>query len=57
MSSGTDLDASERAMLARLAAEAAAMYAELENGTLRDKVARLERELRDGKDPGPLGKR
>ena len=44
--SGTDLDASERAMLARLGAEAAAMYAELENGALRDKVARLERELR-----------
>ena len=44
--SGTDLDASERAMLGRLGAEAAAMYAELENGALRDKVARLERELR-----------
>jgi hypothetical protein len=44
--SGTDLDASERAMLARLGAEAAAMYAELENGALRYKVARLERELR-----------
>jgi hypothetical protein len=44
--SGTDLDASERAMLARLGAEAAAMYAELENGVLRDQVARLERELR-----------
>jgi hypothetical protein len=50
--SGTDLDASERAMLARLGAEAAAMYAELENGALRDKVARLERELRAApKDP------
>jgi len=44
--SGTDLDTSERAMLARLGVEAAAMYAELEAGTLRDKVARLERELR-----------
>jgi hypothetical protein len=44
--SGTDLDASERAMLARLGAEAAAMYAELENGALREKVVRLERELR-----------
>jgi hypothetical protein len=42
----TDLAARERAMLARLGAEAAAMYAELENGALRDKVARLERELR-----------
>ncbi len=39
-------------MLARLGAEAAAMYAELENGALRDKVARLERELRAAaKDP------
>jgi hypothetical protein len=45
--SGTDLDTSERAMLARLGAEAAAMYAELENGELRGEVARLERELRD----------
>jgi hypothetical protein len=28
------------------------MYAELENGALRDKVARLERELREAaKDP------
>ena len=53
--SGTDLDASERAMLARLGAEAAAMYAELENGALRDKVARLERELaRGGKEPGAI---
>jgi hypothetical protein len=43
--SGTDLDANERAMLARLAARAAAMYAELENGELRNEVARLEREL------------
>ncbi|MGE3528242.1 MAG: hypothetical protein AB7G54_02305 [Methyloceanibacter sp.] len=44
--SGTDLDASERAMLARLGAEAAAMYAELENGALRARVAHLEAELR-----------
>ena len=41
--SGTDLDANERAMLARLAASAAAMYAELENSELRGTIARLER--------------
>ncbi len=44
--SGTDLDGNERAMLARLAADAAAMYAELENGDLRGEVARLERKLK-----------
>lgn len=43
--SGTDLDHYERAMLARLAASAAAMYAELENDALRSEIARLEREL------------
>ena len=43
--SGTDLDHYERAMLARLATNAAAMYAELENGALRGEIARLEREL------------
>lgn len=43
--SGTDLDTNERAMLARLAAEAAAMYAELENSELRGEIARLERKL------------
>jgi hypothetical protein len=47
--SGTDLDPSERAMLARLGAQAAAMYAELENGVLRDEIARLERALRAAK--------
>jgi hypothetical protein len=45
--SGTDLDANERTMLARLAANAAAMYAELQNGALRGEIARLERELSD----------
>jgi hypothetical protein len=45
--SGTDLDTNERAMLARLAAEAAAMYAELENSALRGEIARLERRLGD----------
>jgi len=43
--SGTDLDGHERAMLSRLAADAAAMYAELENRDLRGEVARLERKL------------
>ena len=49
--SGTDLDANERAMLARLAAHAATMYAELENGALRSEIARLERKL--AKTPAP----
>jgi hypothetical protein len=43
--SGTDLDGHERAMLSRLAADAASMYAELENCDLRGEVARLERKL------------
>ncbi len=47
--SGMDLDRNERAMLARLGAQAAAMYAELENSALRDEVARLERKLRAAK--------
>jgi hypothetical protein len=47
--SGTDLDSNERAMLARLAAEAAAMYAELENSALRGEIARLERRLGQAK--------
>jgi hypothetical protein len=47
--SGTDLDASERAMLARLAADAAAMYAEIENSDLRSEVARLEKKLETAK--------
>jgi hypothetical protein len=47
--SGTDLDHNERAMLARLAVRAAAMYAELENGALRSEIARLERALAQGK--------
>jgi hypothetical protein len=50
--SGTDLDHYERAMLARLAARAAAMYAELEAGELRAEIARLEREL-DAVKPAP----
>jgi hypothetical protein len=47
--SGTDLDANERAMLSRLAASAAAMYAELETSSLRAQIARLERRLSKGK--------
>jgi hypothetical protein len=41
--SGTDLDADERAMLGRIAQDAAAAYAELENSHLRERVATLER--------------
>jgi hypothetical protein len=48
--SGTDLDGHERAMLSRLAADAAAMYAELENRDLRGEVARLERKLDTARD-------
>jgi hypothetical protein len=54
--SGTDLDAYERAMLARLAANAAAMYAELENGALRSEITRLERELSRREPPRAKGK-
>jgi len=47
--SGTDLDAYERAMLGRLAHQAAAIYVELETGKLREKVRLLERELQAAK--------
>ena len=53
--SGTDLDANERAMLSRLAASAAAMYAELENSELRGTITRLERKLSKGKSPSSAG--
>jgi hypothetical protein len=53
--SGTDLDAYERAMLARLAASAAAMYAELENGALRSEIERLERQLTQREAPRAKG--
>jgi hypothetical protein len=43
--SGTDLDSNERAMLGRIAQDAAAVYAELENGDLCDRIATLESEL------------
>lgn len=52
--SGTDLDPNERAMLARLAAEAAAMYAELENSELRGEIALLRK--RDAAKPAPKGR-
>jgi len=53
--SGTDLDANERTMLSRLAASAAAVYAELENSELRGTIARLERKLSKGKSPSGAG--
>jgi len=43
--SGADLDANERAMLKRIAQNAAAVYAELENSDLRHKISTLERKL------------
>jgi hypothetical protein len=43
--SGADLDANERAMLKRIAQNAAAVYAEIENDDLRREVAALERKL------------
>ncbi len=54
--SGTDLDHNERAMLARLGRDAAAMYAELESSELRSRVATLEGEL-GVKRPAPQSKR
>jgi hypothetical protein len=41
--SGADLDTNERALLARIAGDAAAVYAELENDQLRSRIATLER--------------
>jgi hypothetical protein len=43
--SGADLDANERAMLKRIAQNAAAVYSELENSDLRHKISTLERTL------------
>jgi hypothetical protein len=45
---GTDLDANERAMLARLGERAADCYAQLENEALRQRVAALEQQLAAG---------
>jgi hypothetical protein len=47
--SGTDLDTNERAMLARLARDAAAMYAKLESSELHRKVTALEGELENAR--------
>jgi len=56
--SGTDLDVNERAMLSRVAREAAAIYADLESGDLREKIASLERELSEVRSKlGPRPKR
>jgi hypothetical protein len=49
--SGADLDANERAMLKRIAVNAAAVYAEIENDDLRRQVADLERKL-SAAEPG-----
>jgi hypothetical protein len=43
--SGADLDTNERAMLTRLAEDAAAAYAQLETNHLRSRIAILEEEL------------
>ena len=43
--SGADLDTNERAMLKRIAHNAAAVYAELENSDLRQTISTLERKL------------
>jgi hypothetical protein len=43
--SGADLDTNERAMLTRLAEDAAAAYAQLETNHLRSRIATLERQL------------
>src|SRR5262245_48671272 len=50
--SGADLDANERAMLKRIAQNAAAVYGELENNDLRHKISTLERKL-SGNAPAP----
>ncbi|HEY9521492.1 MAG TPA: hypothetical protein VIQ39_08080, partial [Methyloceanibacter sp.] len=42
---GADFDANEHAMLKRIAQNAAAVYAELENNDLRHKISILERKL------------
>ncbi len=47
--SGNDLDHNERAMLARVSHDAAAIYAELESKELREKIASLEHDLEAAK--------
>src|SRR5262245_43614929 len=55
--SGADLDANERATLKRIAQNAAAVYAELENSDLRHKVSTLERKLSRSPAPAKRSKR
>ena len=56
--SGADLDTNERAMLKRIAHNAAAVYAELENSDLRQKISTLERKLSEnGSAPAKRAKR
>jgi hypothetical protein len=50
--SGTDLDADERAMLGRIAGQAAAVYAGLESGKLRERIVELEREVAEARPKG-----
>jgi hypothetical protein len=47
--SGADLDGDERAMLGRIAAKAAATYAELQTRELHERVLRLEHELAEAR--------
>ncbi|HSB59241.1 MAG TPA: hypothetical protein VLD66_06525, partial [Methyloceanibacter sp.] len=49
--SGADLDANERAMLKRIAQNAAAVYAEIESHDLRRQVSALERKLSANASP------
>ena len=51
--SGTDLDHNERAMLARIAHDATAIYAELESRELREQVAALQNELSEERAEAP----
>jgi hypothetical protein len=56
--SGADLDANERALLKRIAQDAAAVYAEIENNDLRHKLSMLVRKLSaDGSGTQPRRKR
>ena len=52
--SGNDLDHNERAMLARVSHDAAAIYAELESKELREKIASLEHDLEAARRNEPL---
>ncbi len=52
--SGNDLDHNERAMLARISHDAAAIYAELESKALREKITSLEHDLEAARRNEPL---